>query len=74
MPIYEFQCAGCTVKFEEYFSSPSQKKTLRCPECGSGKVEKVFSVFGMATGSSEGDSGSSSACGSCSATSCATCR
>ncbi|HHT9132491.1 MAG TPA: FmdB family zinc ribbon protein [Candidatus Tripitaka californicus] len=75
MPIYEFQCNSCTSRFEEYFASSSQSRALKCPQCGSGQVNKVFSVFGMGGSNDNGGSGSGSgsSCGSCSATSCDTC-
>lgn len=72
MPIYEFNCVGCAHRFEEYFSSPAQRKAVRCPECGGKEVEKVFSVFGMGGGSG-GASGGGSSCASCTSTSCDTC-
>lgn len=77
MPIYEFQCNNCTSRFEEYFASSSPNPALKCPQCGSKKVNKIFSTFGMGGSSDSGlpEAGSSgSACGSCSATSCDTCR
>ena len=77
MPIYEFQCNSCTSRFEEYFASSSQSRALKCPQCGSGQVNKVFFGFGMGgsddkVGAGSG-AGSGSSCGSCSATSCDTC-
>ncbi|MBM4054207.1 MAG: zinc ribbon domain-containing protein [Planctomycetes bacterium] len=46
MPVYEFKCKKCEIKFEEYFKSASEQKKLFCPSCKSEHVEKVFSVFG----------------------------
>lgn len=75
MPIYEFQCNQCNVKFDEYFRSASEKKKLFCPACQSDRIQKIFSVFGMSTGGGEDSSNgsSSSGCGTCTASSCAGC-
>jgi putative FmdB family regulatory protein len=43
MPIYEFACKRCEVRFEELVSASEQK--VVCPECGSKKVERRFSQF-----------------------------
>lgn len=44
MPIYEFLCQDCGVKFERLFKSiSSTADTSPCPECGN-KVPKVPSV------------------------------
>ncbi|MEK7368742.1 MAG: zinc ribbon domain-containing protein [Planctomycetota bacterium] len=71
MPIYEFNCTGCSHRFEEYFSSSAQKKAVKCPECGGEKVEKVFSIFGMGAG--DNASGGGSSCDTCTSASCDTC-
>ena len=34
MPIYEFKCEKCNLKFEKIFSKISEKSTEECPECG----------------------------------------
>ncbi|MFQ5861722.1 MAG: zinc ribbon domain-containing protein [Candidatus Brocadiales bacterium] len=73
MPIYEFNCTSCTHRFEEYFSSSTQKRAVGCPECGGKEVEKVFSVFGMGANSSNNASSGGSSCASCTSTSCDTC-
>ncbi|RKX68756.1 zinc ribbon domain-containing protein [candidate division WOR-3 bacterium] len=66
MPIYEFRCSRCTKRFECLVLSPSEP--IRCPECGSDKVEKLFSTFGL-----KGDK-STPSCISCSANSCKGCK
>ncbi len=55
MPIYEFKCNSCGKEFEALVMS--QDEEVRCPECGSEKVERLLSVF-----SSSGSQASSS-CG-----------
>ena len=62
MPIYEYLCDECGEKFELFVRSTSQKGTLTCPNCGSEKVHKAISLFGV--GSAGGSSRASAAsCG-----------
>ncbi len=49
MPIYEFRCEQCDSTFEKLFTSSQQKLSLSCPECESGDVTQLFSVFGVGT-------------------------
>jgi putative FmdB family regulatory protein len=46
MPIYEYRCEKCGTKFEKFVRSSSARIELRCPQCGSEEVRKVFSLFG----------------------------
>ncbi len=45
MPIYEYQCEDCGVRFER-LQSMSAPSTGVCPECG-GKVHRVISSVGV---------------------------
>ncbi|MCF6150143.1 MAG: zinc ribbon domain-containing protein [Candidatus Kuenenia sp.] len=70
MPVYEFKCNKCGIKFEEYFKSASEQKKLFCPSCQSEHIEKIFSVFGTSeTGngnlSSAGNKAGGGGCGCC---------
>jgi putative FmdB family regulatory protein len=42
MPIYEYRCDACEKRFEEYLST-SDKPKPPCPNCGSKKVERLWS-------------------------------
>lgn len=57
MPIYEYTCADCHEDFE--FLVMRQDETVACEACGSTRVDKRFSVFGVgaATGPECGMSG-----------------
>jgi putative FmdB family regulatory protein len=44
MPIYEFACKRCGERFEELVVAAKQTR-LSCPRCGSGDLERRFSVF-----------------------------
>ena len=70
MPIFEYRCGKCRAKFEKLtFGS---KTPVACPSCGSSKVEKLPSTFGMS--GVEHQTKSSSACAGCSSGSCSTCH
>ncbi|MDD2218935.1 MAG: zinc ribbon domain-containing protein [Desulfoplanes sp.] len=60
MPIFEFTCKDCGEIFEEIVSRSSQQ-AIRCPKCGSRKVQKLLSRTVV---SSPGTSPGTSSCGS----------
>jgi len=75
MPIYEYFCTQCNLKFELLRPSSQSSETASCPYCHNG-AERIFSSFACSSKSSEGTStplGGSSPCSTCSATSCAAC-
>jgi putative FmdB family regulatory protein len=47
MPIYEYQCEECHERFELLVRSSAQQATPTCPKCGSGKVKRAMSLFGV---------------------------
>ena len=64
MPIYEYRCSECGEKFEKFVRSGQASGTVECPACGSQKVAKAFSVFGMSGGGTRAESAASrAACG-----------
>ena len=40
MPIHDYQCQGCSKRFE-LLLLPNEKP--RCPSCGSGRLDRLFS-------------------------------
>jgi len=40
MPIHDYQCRGCSKRFELLLLA---REKPACPHCGSGKVERLFS-------------------------------
>jgi putative FmdB family regulatory protein len=44
MPIYEYQCKSCGLKFEELKSAKEESTIIPCRSCGS-PSERAFSVF-----------------------------
>jgi len=64
MPIYEYRCGECGEKFELFVRSASQQATATCPRCGSQKVRKAISLFGIGgTGESNKTSAAACSCG-----------
>jgi putative FmdB family regulatory protein len=64
MPIYEYRCQACGAGFEVFVRLPSRQATPTCPKCGSQKVEKVISLFGVGGATTGGSSGASCSPGS----------
>ena len=60
MPIYEFTCSKCSRPFETLVMNANE--TVACPECGSRRVEKRFSVFGVGAATGGGSRGMNDAC------------
>jgi len=72
MPIYTYLCKKCSQKCDLLVAMNQDIKELKCPECGSKKLEKQLTSFSISGGSSDG--GSSTKCGSCSGGSCSGCH
>jgi len=77
MPVYEYICSECGLKFELLRPLSQANQGASCPRCYN-SAERIFSAF---TSVSKGKSGSTShvagagsSCASCSATSCDSCR
>jgi len=62
MPIYEYRCAECGERFELFVRSSSKQTVPACPKCGSPKVEKAISLFGVG-GADGGSRASAASCG-----------
>jgi putative FmdB family regulatory protein len=59
MPIYEYACSGCGVRFEKLVRRFGE--AVSCPACASAAVDKQLSVFAV------GSAGASPALGGCQA-------
>ncbi|MGE0451316.1 MAG: zinc ribbon domain-containing protein [Vicinamibacterales bacterium] len=46
MPLYEYRCSRCDHQFEALVRDVPP---LVCPQCGSDGLERLMSVFGVAT-------------------------
>ena len=58
MPVYEYQCEDCGVRFEKLFLSIAQAAaTPACPQCNGTQVRRLLSVPAIHTGESGSDGG-----------------
>ena len=76
MPIYEYVCSECNLKFELLRPLSQAKEVACCPHCQHG-AKRAFSSFAPFSKSSSGESipiGGSSPCITCSAMTCNTCQ
>ncbi|MFQ6121639.1 MAG: FmdB family zinc ribbon protein [Dehalococcoidales bacterium] len=76
MPIYEYVCSDCSLKFELLRSFSQADEQASCPSCHK-NAERIISACASFSRSESGEAvplaGTSSSCSSCSATSCDTC-
>jgi len=45
MPIYEYKCRSCHCKTTAFVLSQDRASDVRCRQCGSGDLEKLWSCF-----------------------------
>jgi len=58
MPVYEYKCLRCGVKFESLQRLGAAGEGISCPKCGAPNPVKQFSVFAVSgTSRSECESG-----------------
>lgn len=74
MPIYEYVCTDCKLKFELLRPFSQANEGAPCPRCQN-TAERILSSFCSFSKDESGLTSSigGSSCGSCSATSCNTC-
>jgi putative FmdB family regulatory protein len=61
MPVYEYCCDECGEKFELFVRSIAKQTASSCPKCGSQRVRKDISLFGV--GGVSGGKTSAASCG-----------
>jgi putative FmdB family regulatory protein len=64
MPIYEYRCEVCRHGFELLVRSLSQREAPNCPACGSLRVKRALSLFGVGQAGANGTVGASCDSGS----------
>ena len=74
MPIYEYVCPDCDLKFEELRPLSRADEAVSCPRCHK-EARRVMSAFACFSKGEDGLTSSigGSSCASCGATSCDTC-
>lgn len=45
MPLYEYACLDCGAEFEKLVLRSGEAEEVRCPGCGSGRLEERISSF-----------------------------
>ncbi len=48
MPIYEYRCDTCGRDFDLFVRSAAERSEPQCSHCGSTRVQKAISLFGVA--------------------------
>jgi len=71
MPLYEYACPKCGLKFEKLRSMSQCDRDTECPHCHS-NAKRVLPTFASFSKNGEGTSGGS--CSSCGASSCDSCH
>ncbi len=77
MPLYEYLCDDCQMRFEALRAFSQADDLLPCPRCQSKRTKRVISSFAAFSKTSEETASRSlggNPCASCSADSCSTCR
>lgn len=69
MPLYEYRCPSCHERFEVLQRIGASAESVRCPECGAGRVERQLSSFAAGVA---GDSTSFAETGGCGRPQCGT--
>ncbi len=76
MPLYEYECTSCQLKFEMLRSFTLADEGISCPRCHNGARRKLstFASFSRdSSGQTSRVSGSGSSCGSCAGSNCSSC-
>ena len=77
MPIYEYCCDDCEIKFDVLRSMSQADDPIACVQCEGMNTRRALSLFAVVSKGKGGErrsiAGTGSSCSSCAATSCATC-
>jgi putative FmdB family regulatory protein len=80
MPIYEYICPKCHIRFEQLRSLSSAEEDADCPTCKSRSgraiskfVSRAKSDMGMLDHMPSGGGGGGGSCGGCTSSNCSTC-
>ncbi len=56
MPLYDYVCYTCGSNFEKLRRIGDDDSEVRCPDCGSERIERLLSTFATAGCSNSGSS------------------
>ncbi len=74
MPIYEYLCKDCGVRFETLRSIKDADTPIPCKSCHGNHTQRTVSVFYAQSGSQIIAGGNSGGCAGCAGGSCSTCN
>ena len=52
MPLYDYHCQQCEIRFSELRRTAEMDFSINCPECGSEETSRLLSRFSVGGGSS----------------------
>lgn len=77
MPIYEYCCDDCEIKFDVLRTMSQADDPIACVQCEGMNTRRALSLFAAVSRGKGGETrsvaGAGSGCSSCAATSCTTC-
>ena len=76
MPIYEYHCPGCDVKFDQRRPYAQADAPAACPQCGTEDTRRAISLFASFSKSSDGSTksvGGGNGCAGCASGQCGSC-
>jgi len=56
MPIFEYSCQSCGLRFEKLVRRENSGNGLQCPSCGGDQLRKEFSTFAAHASAGKGES------------------
>ena len=74
MPIYEYLCKNCGLRFELMRSFKDADSPISCKACNSNQIQRTLSVFYAQSGSKVIAGGNTSGCAGCIGGSCSSCN
>ncbi|HHX66240.1 MAG TPA: zinc ribbon domain-containing protein [Chloroflexi bacterium] len=76
MPLYEYVCPHCDIKFEQLRPFSKADAPARCPECGGEDTRRALSRFASFSRGSDGSVSSvgGGGCAGCAGGSCGSCH
>jgi len=76
MPVYEYRCPDCGLKFELLRPMSAATEPVPCKRCNNmaRRVMSVFAAFSTGDGGEPAPVAGSSGCSGCTATSCSSCH
>ncbi len=74
MPIYEYLCKECGVRFESIRLIKDADSPIQCKSCQSEHTQRTLSVFYAQSGSQVIAGGGNTGCAGCAGGSCSSCN